>query len=77
MVLAEKPQLGMIDNWYHLSCFSSHRTDLGFLPTFNASQIQGFEHLKAEDKETLKKQLPSVKNEGYVEDAKKGAYHAI
>ncbi|XP_013925201.1 PREDICTED: poly [ADP-ribose] polymerase 1 [Thamnophis sirtalis] len=64
MVLAEKPQLGMIDNWYHLACFSSRRTDLGFLPTFNASQIQGFAQLKAEDKETLKKQLPSVKTEG-------------
>ncbi|ETE69570.1 Poly [ADP-ribose] polymerase 1 [Ophiophagus hannah] len=64
MVLPEKPQLGMIDNWYHLACFSSRRTNLGFLPTFNASQIQGFELLKAEDKETLKKQLPSVKNEG-------------
>ncbi|XP_070584140.1 poly [ADP-ribose] polymerase 1 [Erythrolamprus reginae] len=64
MVLAEKPQLGMIDNWYHLACFSGRRTDLGFLPTFNASQIQGFENLKAEDKETLKVQLPSVKSEG-------------
>ncbi|KAG8123340.1 putative Poly [ADP-ribose] polymerase protein [Naja naja] len=64
MVLPDKPQLGMIDNWYHLACFSSRRTNLGFLPTFNATQIQGFLLLKAEDKETLKKQLPSIKNEG-------------
>lgn len=64
MVHPEKPQLGMIDNWYHLTCFVSRRADLGFLATFSASQLLGFGLLNAEDKETLKKQLPATKNEG-------------
>ncbi|XP_053163184.1 poly [ADP-ribose] polymerase 1 [Hemicordylus capensis] len=64
MVHPEKPQLGMIDNWYHPACFVSRRADLGFLATFSASQLLGFGLLNAEDKETLKKQLPAVKNEG-------------
>ncbi|XP_074845976.1 poly [ADP-ribose] polymerase 1 [Carettochelys insculpta] len=64
MVNPEKPQLGMIDNWYHPDCFVSHRAELGFLPAFGASQLQGFGMLKAEDKEALKKQLPAVKSEG-------------
>ncbi|KAG6929434.1 poly(ADP-ribose) polymerase 1 [Chelydra serpentina] len=64
MVHPEKPQLGMIDNWYHPNCFVSHRAELGFLPAFGASQLQGFGMLKAEDKEALKKQLPAVKSEG-------------
>lgn len=66
MVHPEKPQLGMIDNWYHLACFVSHRADLGFLAAFSASQLQGFGLLTAEDKEILKTQLPAIKNEGYV-----------
>ncbi|XP_067420945.1 poly [ADP-ribose] polymerase 1 isoform X1 [Emydura macquarii macquarii] len=64
MVHPEKPQLGMIDNWYHPDCFVSHRAELGFLPAFGASQLQGFGILKAEDKEALKKQLPAMKSEG-------------
>ncbi|KAL8175586.1 UNVERIFIED_CONTAM: Poly [ADP-ribose] polymerase 1 [Gekko kuhli] len=64
MVHPEKPQLGMIDNWYHPACFVSRRAELGFLPTFSASQLLGFGLLSAEDKETLKKQLPAVKNDG-------------
>uniref|UniRef100_UPI00109F0920 LOW QUALITY PROTEIN: poly [ADP-ribose] polymerase 1 n=1 Tax=Podarcis muralis TaxID=64176 RepID=UPI00109F0920 len=64
MVHPEKPQLGMIDNWYHPACFVSRRADLGFLASFSASQLLGFGLLNAEDKETLKKQLPAVKNEG-------------
>ncbi|XP_060128952.1 poly [ADP-ribose] polymerase 1 [Zootoca vivipara] len=64
MVHPEKPQLGMIDNWYHPDCFVSRRADLGFLASFSASQLLGFGLLNAEDKETLKKQLPAVKNEG-------------
>ncbi|XP_054835441.1 poly [ADP-ribose] polymerase 1 isoform X3 [Eublepharis macularius] len=64
MVHPEKPQLGMIDNWYHPACFVSRRADLGFLATFSASQLLGFGLLNAEDKETLKKQLPAVKNDG-------------
>ncbi|XP_044292076.1 poly [ADP-ribose] polymerase 1 [Varanus komodoensis] len=64
MVHPEKPQLGIIDNWYHPTCFVSHRAELGFLPTFSASQLSDFVHLKAEDKEVLQKQLPAVKKEG-------------
>ncbi|XP_020642204.3 poly [ADP-ribose] polymerase 1 [Pogona vitticeps] len=64
MVHPEKPQLGMIDNWYHPACFISRRAALGFLATFSASQLLGFGLLSAEDKETLKKQLPALKNEG-------------
>lgn len=64
MVHPEKPQLGMIDNWYHPNCFVDRRADLGFLPTFSASQLLGFGSLNAEDKEALKKQLPAVKNDG-------------
>ncbi|KAK4825125.1 hypothetical protein QYF61_024016 [Mycteria americana] len=64
MVHPEKPQLGMIDNWYHPDCFVSRRAELGFLPAYGASQLLGFSILKAEDKETLKKQLPATKSEG-------------
>ncbi|XP_048363626.1 poly [ADP-ribose] polymerase 1 [Sphaerodactylus townsendi] len=64
MVNPEKPQLGMIDNWHHLACFVNRRADLGFLPTFSASQLLGFGLLNTEDKETLKKQLPAVKDNG-------------
>ncbi|PKU41006.1 poly [Limosa lapponica baueri] len=64
MVHPEKPQLGMIDNWYHPDCFVSRRAELGFLPAYGAAQLLGFSILKAEDKETLKKQLPATKSEG-------------
>uniref|UniRef100_G1KFB0 Poly [ADP-ribose] polymerase n=1 Tax=Anolis carolinensis TaxID=28377 RepID=G1KFB0_ANOCA len=64
MVNPEKPQLGMIDNWYHTSCFINCRGDLGFLTTFSASQLLGFGILNEEDKEALKKELPALKNEG-------------
>ncbi|XP_040407174.1 poly [ADP-ribose] polymerase 1 [Cygnus olor] len=64
MVHPEKPQLGMIDNWYHPDCFVSRRAELGFLPAYGATQLLGFGILKAEDKETLKKQLPATKSEG-------------
>uniref|UniRef100_A0A8C9LGS4 Poly [ADP-ribose] polymerase n=1 Tax=Pavo cristatus TaxID=9049 RepID=A0A8C9LGS4_PAVCR len=64
MVHPEKPQLGMIDNWYHPDCFVSRRAELGFLPAYGATQLLGFSILKAEDKETLKKQLPATKTEG-------------
>lgn len=60
----ERPQLGMIDRWYHPDCFVSRREELGFLPMYNASQMKGFIILNAEDKETLKAKLPAVKNEG-------------
>lgn len=69
MVHPEKPQLGMIDNWYHPDCFVSRRAELGFLPAYGATQLLGFSILKAEDKETLKKQLPATKTEGYVGNA--------
>uniref|UniRef100_A0A6P8QEZ4 Poly [ADP-ribose] polymerase n=1 Tax=Geotrypetes seraphini TaxID=260995 RepID=A0A6P8QEZ4_GEOSA len=63
MLNPEKPQLGMIDNWYHVDCFVNQRAELGFLPTFSASQFQGFPALTAEDKQGLKKKLPTVKTE--------------
>ncbi|MGH0125336.1 UNVERIFIED_CONTAM: hypothetical protein FKN15_041980 [Acipenser sinensis] len=64
MVDPEKPQLGMIDRWYHTGCFISRREELGFMPAYNASQLKGFSSLKAEDKEELNKRLPAVKSEG-------------
>ncbi|RXM97744.1 Poly [ADP-ribose] polymerase 1 [Acipenser ruthenus] len=64
MVDPEKPQLGMIDRWYHTGCFISRREELGFMPAYNASQLKGFSNLKAEDKEELNKRLPAVKSEG-------------
>ncbi|XP_018423552.1 PREDICTED: poly [ADP-ribose] polymerase 1 [Nanorana parkeri] len=60
----ERPQLGMIDRWYHPDCFVSRREELGFLSMYSASQMKGFSILKAEDKEALKAKLPAVKNEG-------------
>ncbi|XP_072266041.1 poly [ADP-ribose] polymerase 1 [Pyxicephalus adspersus] len=60
----ERPQLGMIDRWYHPDCFVSRREELGFLPMYNASQMKGFTILNAEDKDALKAKLPAVKNEG-------------
>ncbi|GCC19371.1 hypothetical protein chiPu_0021057 [Chiloscyllium punctatum] len=66
MIDAEKPQLGMIDRWYHPACFVTNRAELGFLPTYSATQLKGFGTLSAEDKAALKKQLPAVKSEGYL-----------
>ncbi|XP_053460936.1 poly [ADP-ribose] polymerase 1 [Nycticebus coucang] len=64
MLDPEKPQLGMIDRWYHPNCFVMNREELGFRPEYNASQLKGFSLLTAEDKEALRKQLPGVKSEG-------------
>ncbi|XP_030051590.1 poly [ADP-ribose] polymerase 1 isoform X2 [Microcaecilia unicolor] len=64
MVHPEKPQLGLIDNWYHVDCFVSQREELNFRPKLNGSQIQGFAALSAEDKAILKKKLPAIKTEG-------------
>ncbi|XP_077757440.1 poly [ADP-ribose] polymerase 1 [Canis aureus] len=64
MLDPEKPQLGMIDRWYHPNCFVKNREELGFRPEYSASQFKGFGLLTPEDKEALKKQLPGVKNEG-------------
>ncbi|XP_069464784.1 poly [ADP-ribose] polymerase 1 [Ambystoma mexicanum] len=64
MVDPEKPQLGMIDRWYHPDCFVARREELGFLPMYNASQFTGFVILKAEDQQDLKKKLPATKSEG-------------
>lgn len=66
MLDPEKPQLGMIDRWYHPNCFVQHREELGFRPEYSASQLKGFSLLAPEDKEDLKKQLPGVKSEGCV-----------
>ncbi|XP_003971725.1 poly [ADP-ribose] polymerase 1 [Takifugu rubripes] len=60
----EKPQLGLIDRWYHTACFVSWREELVFKPEYNASQLKGFSNLRAEDKEELKRKLPSIKTEG-------------
>ncbi|KAM8946664.1 poly [ADP-ribose] polymerase 1 [Pelodytes ibericus] len=60
----ERPQLGMIDRWYHPDCFVSRREELGFLPAYSASQLKGFSILNAEDKDILKSKLPAVKSEG-------------
>ncbi|XP_067841290.1 poly [ADP-ribose] polymerase 1 [Heptranchias perlo] len=64
MIDPEKPQLGMIDRWYHPDCFVAKRAELGFLPAYSATQLNGFSTLSAEDKGELKKQLPAVKSEG-------------
>ncbi|KAF6073568.1 poly(ADP-ribose) polymerase 1 [Phyllostomus discolor] len=64
MLDPEKPQLGMIDRWYHPRCFVENREELNFRPEYSASQLKGFGLLAAEDKEDLKKQLPAVKSEG-------------
>ncbi|XP_007253978.3 poly [ADP-ribose] polymerase 1 [Astyanax mexicanus] len=60
----EKPQLGLIDRWYHTSCFVSRREELVFKPEYSAAQLKGFAALRAEDKDELKKRLPAVKTEG-------------
>ncbi|XP_006109158.3 poly [ADP-ribose] polymerase 1-like, partial [Myotis lucifugus] len=63
MLDPEKPQLGMIDRWYHPECFVEHREELGFRPEYSASLLKGFSLLAPEDKEALEKQLPGVKSE--------------
>ncbi|KAM9779205.1 poly [ADP-ribose] polymerase 1 isoform X2 [Syngnathus typhle] len=60
----EKPQLGLIDRWYHTACFVGRREELDFKPEYSGAQLKGFNALKAEDKEELKKRLPAVKAEG-------------
>ncbi|XP_026855307.2 poly [ADP-ribose] polymerase 1 isoform X2 [Electrophorus electricus] len=60
----EKPQLGLIDRWYHTGCFVSRREELAFKPEYSASQLKGFAALRDEDKVELKKRLPAVKGEG-------------
>lgn len=63
----EKPQLGLIDRWYHTACFVSRREELMFKPEFTGAQLKGFNTLRAEDKEELKKRLPVIKTEGWAE----------
>ncbi|XP_064195311.1 poly [ADP-ribose] polymerase 1 [Anguilla rostrata] len=60
----EKPQLGLIDRWYHTACFVSRREELAFRPECSAAQLKGFAGLRAEDQDELKKRLPAVKSEG-------------
>ncbi|KAK7907813.1 hypothetical protein WMY93_016425 [Mugilogobius chulae] len=60
----EKPQLGLIDRWYHTACFVSHREELAFKTEYSAAQLKGFAALRAEDQAELKKRLPAVKSEG-------------
>uniref|UniRef100_A0A672QQG8 Poly [ADP-ribose] polymerase n=1 Tax=Sinocyclocheilus grahami TaxID=75366 RepID=A0A672QQG8_SINGR len=56
----EKPQLGLIDRWYHTGCFVSRREELLFKPEYSAAQLKGFAALRDEDKEELKKRLPAA-----------------
>ncbi|KAK2864320.1 hypothetical protein Q7C36_003474 [Tachysurus vachellii] len=60
----EKPQLGLIDRWYHTGCFVSRREELVFKPEYSAPQLKGFAALRAEDQDELKKTLSPVKAEG-------------
>lgn len=60
----EKPQLGLIDRWYHTACFVTRREELAFKPEYIASQLKGFGTLRAEDKEELLKRLPAIKTDG-------------
>lgn len=60
----EKPQLGLIDRWYHTTCFVSLREELDFKTEYSAAQLKGFGGLRAEDQVELKKRLPAVKSEG-------------
>lgn len=64
MVDPEKPQLGLIDRWYHTACFVSRREELAFKPEYSANLLKGFNVLRVEDKDELKKRLPAVKSEG-------------
>ncbi|XP_072912212.1 poly [ADP-ribose] polymerase 1 isoform X2 [Hemitrygon akajei] len=64
MIDPEKPQLGMIDRWYHPDCFVGSRAELGFLPRYSAAQLKGFNTLTGDDKAELKKKLPATKTEG-------------
>ncbi|XP_010863533.1 poly [ADP-ribose] polymerase 1 [Esox lucius] len=60
----EKPQLGLIDRWYHTACFVGRREELAFKAEYSATQLKGFNTLRVEDKEELKRRLPTVKSEG-------------
>uniref|UniRef100_A0A4W5NIM2 Poly [ADP-ribose] polymerase n=1 Tax=Hucho hucho TaxID=62062 RepID=A0A4W5NIM2_9TELE len=60
----EKPQLGLIDRWYHTACFVGRREELVFKPDYSAAQLKGFNTLRVEDKEELKRRLPAVKSKG-------------
>lgn len=60
----EKPQLGLIDRWYHTGCFVERRQELAFKEEYSGAQLKGFAALRAEDKEELKKRLPAIKSEG-------------
>ncbi|CAB1340117.1 unnamed protein product [Coregonus sp. 'balchen'] len=60
----EKPQLGLIDRWYHTACFVGRREELVFKQEYSAAQLKGFNTLRVEDKEELKRRLPTIKSEG-------------
>lgn len=64
MLDPEKPHLGLIDRWYHTACFVSSREELVFKPEYSAAQLKGFDLLRAEDKDELKKRIPAVKSKG-------------
>ncbi|XP_077366145.1 poly [ADP-ribose] polymerase 1 [Festucalex cinctus] len=54
----EKPQLGLIDRWYHTACFAERRHELDFKAEYGGAQLKGFQALRADDKDELKKRLP-------------------
>ncbi|XP_077408692.1 poly [ADP-ribose] polymerase 1 isoform X2 [Vanacampus margaritifer] len=60
----EKPQLGLIDRWYHTACFVGRREELDFKAEFSAGQLKGFNTLRAEDKEQLNERLPTLQGQG-------------
>uniref|UniRef100_A0A8C4NRX4 Poly [ADP-ribose] polymerase n=1 Tax=Dicentrarchus labrax TaxID=13489 RepID=A0A8C4NRX4_DICLA len=70
----EKPQLGLIDRWYHTACFVSRREELVFKPEYNAAQLKGRRRRdiillkrKADEVDGVSKKL---KKEAEVEDKK-------
>lgn len=49
-------QVGGIDQWHHLSCFTKLRSELGYYES--ADKIPGFKGLSKEDQAEAKKLLP-------------------
>lgn len=50
------------DRWHHVECFTKLRDELAFFES--GENLPGYDHLKNEDKEIVKKALPKV--DGYV-----------
>lgn len=52
----EARRFGGINRWHHLECFVKLREDLGFVDS--GALLSGFNSLKVEDRENIKKLLP-------------------